>query len=133
MLGISEITDWLGFISQEEAAVEWANMDVAIVPSTLESESFGVSSVEAQACGIPVIITDIPGLMEATKPGVTSIVVKRKDSHAISVAINDLYKNKNLRLTMGKSAIDFVKKTYTLDVCFDKIEALLKTYAKGSC
>ena len=37
-LGIEEITKWLGFISQEEAAAEWANMDIAIVPSVTDSD-----------------------------------------------------------------------------------------------
>ena len=62
-LGIADVTTWLGFISQEEAAREWANMDVAVIASTLESESFGGSAVEAEACGTAVIISDIPGLM----------------------------------------------------------------------
>ena len=86
-LKIDDITTWLGFISQEKAAEEWANMDVAVIPSTLESESFGVSAVEAQACGTPVIISDIPGLMEATDPGITSVVVPRGNAKAIAEAI----------------------------------------------
>ncbi len=86
-LRIDDITYWLGFISQEEAASEWANMDVAIIPSTLESESFGVSAVEAQACGTAVIISDIPGLMEATRPGETSLVVHRNAPNEIASAI----------------------------------------------
>ena len=129
-LGISDVTNWLGFISQEQAAQEWANMDVAIVPSILES--FGVSAVEAQACGTPVIISDIPGLMEATKPGETSVVVKRKDSHAIAMAINELYRDKKKLAVMGKLAVGFVKEKYELNKCFRKIERLLETYARGS-
>ena len=128
-LGIDDITTWLGFISQEEAAKEWANMDIAIIPSILES--FGVSAVEAQSCGIPVIISDIPGLMEATKPGETSVVVKRKDAHAIVVAINELYQDNNKRVTMEKKAVDFVKDTYELNRCFNKIENLFEAYKKG--
>lgn len=127
-LGISDITSWLGFISQEQTAQEWANMDVAIVPSTLES--FGVSAVEAQACGTPVIISDIPGLMEATKPGETSVVVKRKDSHAIAEAINELYKDAEKRKKMAQRSVIFVRKTYELDFCFEKIE---KLYEKQIC
>ena len=63
-LGIENITNWLGFIPQEQAALAWACMDCGILPSESESESFGVSAVEAQACCTPVIISDIPGLME---------------------------------------------------------------------
>jgi len=93
-IGISDITTWLGFLSQERAAEEWANMDIAIIPSTLESESFGVASVEVQACVTPVIISDIPGLMESTEPGKPCIVVKRCESEEIKDAIVELYEIK---------------------------------------
>lgn len=107
-LGIDQITTWLGFISQENAAKEWANMDLAVVPSTLESESFGVSAVEAEACGTPVIISDIPGLMEATLPGVTSVIVPRKNEEALAEAIAGLYNASEKRLSLGIEGRKFV-------------------------
>ena len=122
--GISDITDWLGFISQAEAATEWANMDIAVIPSALESESFGVAAVEAQACGTAVIISDIPGLMEATKPGLTSKVVPREDAAAIAAAITILYRDKALREKMGAEGSRFVRANYELDQCFLNIEKL---------
>ena len=64
-LGLSDCVTWTGFIPQEEAARVWADSDIAVIPSTLDSESFGVAAVEAEACGVPVVISDIPGLMEA--------------------------------------------------------------------
>lgn len=125
-LGIEDITTWLGFIPQEQAAVEWANMDVGIVASTLDSESFGVSAVEVQACGIPVIISNVPGLMEATSPGQTSIVVPRKNEKALAEAIVQLYKDEALRIKMGKKGRNFVMENYELNHCFNKIENLLE-------
>ena len=130
-LGIEDIVDWLGFISQNDAASEWATMDVAIVPSTLESESFGVSAVEAEACGTPVIISDIPGLMEATKPGVTSIVVPRNNSLAIAEAVIELYENPADRISIGKAGRAFATEFYELNDCFKKPEQLFNRYAGG--
>lgn len=124
-LGINDITTWLGFIPQEQAAEEWANMDVGIVASTLDSESFGVSAVEAQACGTPVIISDVPGLMEATYPEQTSIVVKRRDEKALADAIVKLYDESSLRIKMGENGRRFVKEQYEIDHCFEKIYKLL--------
>lgn len=121
-LGISDITTWLGFISQPEAAVEWANMDLAIIPS--ESESFGVSAVEAQSCGTAVIISDIPGLMEATDPGVSSKVVPGKDPKAIADAIKDLYRDPETRKKMGIEGRKYVRANYEIDRCFQNIEEL---------
>ncbi len=129
-LGISDRVEWLGYISQEKAAVEWANMDVAVIPSILESESFGVSAVEAQACGIPVIISDIPGLMEATKPDSTSIVVERKNETQLADKIIFLYDNAQIRKQMGCSGRRFVKDTYEVDSCFREVENLFMRFAK---
>ena len=127
-LRIDDITTWLGFISQEEAAKEWANMDVAVIPSTLESESFGVSAVEAQACGTAVIISDIPGLMEATDPGKTSIVVHRNSPDEIAEQIEMLSACEK-RQQYEMCGLDYVRKNYELDVCFEKIGKLLSVYS----
>lgn len=121
-LKIEDIVDWLGFISQERAASEWANMDVAVVPSILDSESFGVSAVEAEACGVPVIISDVPGLMEATNPAKSSLVVHRKDENELAEAILKLAQNPSYRKDMGKNGRIFVVEKYELNICFNNIE-----------
>lgn len=121
-----------GFISQENAAKEWANMDLAIVPSTLESESFGVSAVEAEACGTPVIISDIPGLMEATLPGVTSVVIPRRNEEALANAIVKLYNDSEERLTLGVEGRKFACSTYELNKCFEKPECEFKIIAASN-
>ena len=129
-LGIGEETVWLGFISQEDAAREWANMDVAVIPSTLESESFGVSALEAQACGTPVIISDIPGLMEATYPGKTSIVVKRKNVDELYEAITKLYYDSELREKLAHNGLIYVSNKYSYDKCFNHIENIFLSKLK---
>lgn len=129
-LGIDNIVCWLGFISQEDAAREWANMDIGVVSSSSSSESFGVSAVECQACGIPVIITDIPGLKEATKPGKTSVVIPRKDYYALAEEFIRLYNDPKLRALMGKEGRTFVFKEYELNNCFEKVEKLFSSIQK---
>lgn len=129
-LGIDNIVTWLGFISQKEAALEWANMDLGIVYSTLESESFGVSAVEANACGTPVIISDIPGLMEATKPGTTSVVVARRQEALLAQKIIELYYNPQLRLKFGMAGRTYAKEHYELNMSFEKIECIFKSQSK---
>lgn len=129
--GIDNITTWLGFITQEDVAHEWANMDVAIVASTLESESFGVSAVEAEACGTPVIISDIPGLMEATSPGVSSEVVKRCDERELAETIIKLFFNDEKRQKMGESGRKYVLKHYSINRCFNDIQDTFNNISGG--
>ncbi|MBP3209003.1 MAG: glycosyltransferase, partial [Oscillospiraceae bacterium] len=131
-LGIEEVTKWLGFISQEDAATEWANMDIAVVPSVTDSESFGVSAVEAEACRIPVIISDVPGLMEATQPGVTSIVVTRRSAEALADAIVLLYQNPEVRKRMGEAGRKLAVEKFDYQLCFENIEKIFLELAENS-
>ena len=129
-LGIEDQTRFLGRISQEEAAQEWANMDVAIIPSIMY-ESFGVAVVEAQACCTPVIISDVDGLMETTNPGHTSVVVPKGDEMAIAEAILKLYQEPELRNKMRIEGRKYVAEKYELNQCFEHIEKTLITYVGG--
>ena len=128
-LGIEDITQWLGFIPQEQAAAEWANMDVAVICSN--SESFGVSAVEAQSCGCPVVISDIPGLMEATIPEQSSIVIPRGNARAVANALVALYNDQSLRKQMGIAGRAYVAQNYELMGCFKRIEVLFQHIAKA--
>ena len=120
--GVSDIVTWLGFISQEEAAREWANMDLAVVFS--EAESFGVSAVEAQSCCCPVITSDIPGLVEATNPGVTSVMLPKGDVNALTNTIISLYDDPEKRRTLGENGRKYVVENYEYQKCFCRIESL---------
>ncbi len=128
ILRIELIVCWLGFISQNQAANEWANMDVCVIPS--RSESFGVAAIEAQACGRAVIITDVSGLKEATSPNETSLVVPIEDENSLANAIITLYDNPDLRIQLGKKGRIFVNKKYEIDDCFSRIEECMMNIIK---
>lgn len=127
-LGMDSYITWLGFISQEEAAREWTNFDVACVVS--ESESFGVSAVEAQACGVPLVITNIPGLMEACDGGRTAIVIPRSDYGALANALETLADDPVLREYMGTLGRSYTETTYEVNACFDHVEHIYQRNLK---
>lgn len=118
-LGIAERIEWLGFVDISRVPDVWRSLDVALIPS--ESESFGVSAVEAMACGIPVVITDIPGLMEATCPR-ARVVVPRSNPDAIANALLELYRNPELRHILGSEGREFVCAHLSLQACFETVE-----------
>lgn len=127
-LGLDDCLQWLGFISQSEAARVWANLDCAIIPSESESESFGVAAVEAESCACPVIISDIPGLMEATKPGLTSLVIPRGNVEELAQTIIDMYEQPDKRQKMGAAGRKFVMEHYEINDCFVKVEVQMKKF-----
>lgn len=124
-LEIENCIEWLGFIPQNVVIDKLTHSDIAVIPSY--RESFGVSAVEAQACGLPVIITNVEGLKEATSEE-TSVVVGIGNYEELADAIYYLYKNKNKRLEMGLKARKFVSQRFEYMQCFRIIETILNNF-----
>lgn len=75
---------WLGF--QSEVWPFLADCDIALVPSTGD-ESFGNAAVEASLAGRPVIVSDIPGLREASEGAHARLTVPAGDTEAVASAV----------------------------------------------
>lgn len=131
-MGLNQVVSWLGFISQEQAAKEWGIFDVAVISSIEESESFGVSAVEAQACGTALVVSDIPGLMEACDDGKSALVVERNDPELLCDALEFLFDRPDVREEMAVYAREYVRGVFGLDKCFDKVETIYRKHLLDS-
>ena len=123
-LRIATQVKFLGFIDPEKMPVFLAGLSVFCMPSVDESESFGVASLEAQACGLPVIVSAIGGLHETIKDGKTGYLVPPRDTKSLTDKLLLLYRSKEIRETMGNNAISFVKRYYNWIDNFRKIEKI---------
>lgn len=88
----------------------YAMMDVLVLPSY--REGFGNIVIEAQAMGVPVIVTGIPGPIDAMEPGVTGLTVPVKDADALRQAMERLCADRQLREEMGKKGRAFVEERF---------------------
>lgn len=123
-LRIEERVTFLGFISPSEVVEAFNRFDIAIFPSILDSESFGVAAVEAQACGTPTIVSNVGGLPEATCPGKSSIVVDKENVLELEKAIEKLIIDGSLRINMGKFGREFIVDNYNIKDNFNKVDKL---------
>lgn len=130
-LKISDDVTFLGFVDKNNVVKEFQNFDIAVFPSTLDSESFGVAAVEAEACGTPVVVSDVGGLMESTNPGVTSLVAKKNSVEDLADKIEKLVIDDELRLKMGKEARKFVEDNYSLEENFNDVNKLYEKIMKN--
>lgn len=123
-LELEPYVEFLGFINQEEVAKQFRTFDIAVFPSL--SESFGVAAVEAQACGTPVIVSNVDGLMEATNVGNTSLVFEKGDYKDLANKIEKLLKDSNLKTTMGINSRKYVEENYNIEDNFNYIDKIYK-------
>lgn len=94
-------------------------MDVYILPSY--REGFGMGVVEAEAMGVPVIVTDIPGPTDAMINNETGLVVKKADVDTLVDAIKKMLNDEQLCKIYGVNAVDFAKNNFEQEKLFKHI------------
>lgn len=104
----NEAVRFCGFVPDLERY--YAMMDVLVLPSY--REGFGNIIIEAQAMGVPVIVTDIPGPIDAMEPGVTGLTVPVGDVDALRQAMTALCACREERQQMGKRGRAFVEERF---------------------
>jgi len=89
-----------GYLTGEELATAYASADIFVFPST--TDTFGNVVIEAQASGLPVIVSDLGGPKELVQHGVDGLVTKAYDVNSFASAIRFLVENPSLRAEMGR-------------------------------
>jgi len=89
-------------------------------------EGLGFMVLEAAACSVPTIGTNIGGLDEAILDGVTGLLVERCDSHALAAATNWMLEHPELMQLMGKAARKHVVKNFNAEIQVQKLLHLYK-------
>src|SRR5882724_7720824 len=95
-----------GYLRGNELATAYASADIFVFPST--TDTFGNVILEAQACGLPVIVSDSGGPKELVEDKANGLITKSRDLEDLTSAIRTLVTNPALRERMGKSARDSV-------------------------
>jgi N-acetyl-alpha-D-glucosaminyl L-malate synthase BshA len=91
------------FLGKQEAIVELFSVaDVYFLPS--ETESFGLSALEAMSCQVPVVATCVGGLPEVVVHGESGFLCCVGDVYEMAEAIKMLLQNDRRRKAMGKTA-----------------------------
>lgn len=71
---------------------------------TSPKEGWGITNLEAGACGTPSVTSDSPGLRESVRHGKTGLVVPHGDVEALAEAIRQLITDEDLRQRLGGGA-----------------------------
>lgn len=127
-LGVAEHVDFVGLVPHAEVPEVMRAFDIYAALSRLDSESFGVAILEASACALPVIVSDVSGPAEVTEDEQTGLIVPRNDPRAAADAILRLVRDPHLRATMGAAGRAHVEAEYSWQSSVDTmIEAYRRT------
>jgi D-inositol-3-phosphate glycosyltransferase len=98
--GVQDRVDFLGSVAHHELPYFYSAADVCVMPSY--SESFGLVGLEAQACGTPVVGSDVTGLRSVVRDEVSGYLVAGHNPAAYAEKIGRLLENPELAQQMGR-------------------------------
>ena len=107
-----KIVEWLGWVSDVKKIL--LETDILCLPSY--REGLPKSLWEGAAIGVPLVSTDTVGCREVVLDGINGYLVPIKNSKQLSLAIQKLIENKDLRDSMGKESLKIAKSEFSSEI-----------------
>ena len=118
-----------GFVSEVEKYSIYSKARVIVQPSV--KEGWGLTAIEAQSCGTPVVCADSPGLREVVVHGKAGFLYPYGDISGLASRIIELMDDDVKWRKFSRVAQEWAG-TFSWDSAADKLEGVLKQ-AVGSC
>jgi D-inositol-3-phosphate glycosyltransferase len=126
-LGMQDVVLFLGKRGQDTLPYYYSAAEVVVVPSRYES--FGMVALEAMACGIPVVASQVGGLAFLVQDGVTGYTIPDGDPQTLSERLSRLLNDEQLRQSLGRNAAEYAQ-NYAWDKIASQLAGVYEKLAK---
>ncbi len=123
--GVADLVTFTGSRSRGELRNYYVAADVFV--TTPWYEPFGITPVEAMACGTPVIGAAVGGIKTTVRHGVTGYLVPPKDPNALADRLAQLVRQPALRQEFRRQALRRARSLYTWQRVGKAIESLYRS------
>ena len=122
--GLTDRVAFLGQVAEMDLMAAFYAADLFVLPSTNRAETWGAVQIEAMACGLPVVCTELgTGTSYVNQDGVTGIVVPPRDPDALAGAVCRLLADEALRRQMGEAGQKRVRREFSLEAMLHQVMA----------
>lgn len=132
-LGVAEAVWFEGRIPDQRLDDWYRAADAFALPS--HSEAQGVVALEAMTCGLPVVVSEVGGLIGTVEHGVTGLFVQPGDVDDLAAKLSDLLVNPERRHAIAAAGRAFVLREYSWRGTAEKTLAVYREaiarYAEG--
>ena len=129
-LGLRDNVHFTGKVDQDQLANWYAAGDVFAMPCRTrvggwDVEGLGIVFLEASATGLPVVVGDSGGAVDALLDGVTGFLVNGNNVSEISDRLSQLLSDQELARRMGAAGRSWVMQEWTWEHSFKRLDSLL--------
>jgi glycosyltransferase involved in cell wall biosynthesis len=125
-LGVTDHITFTGFV--DEATKVHYIQQAGVVVNTSEKEGWGLTILEANACGVPAVASDVPGLRDAVVPGETGLLVPHGDVEQLVAALTRLLMSDTERQRLANGA-----RAWSLQFSWDRSTRDLLELIEATC
>lgn len=122
-LGLAEQVEFAGFVTEEQKTNLFRHAWVHMLTSS--KEGWGITNIEAGACGTPTIASDVPGLRDSIQDGVTGFLVPHGDVAALTSRLREVITSPELRAHLSAQALLFARQ-FAWDATAERMELFLQ-------
>lgn len=128
-LGINNNVTFWGFVG-EQKKIEILTASHCVVNTSIK-EGWGITNLESNACGTPVISANVPGLRDSVKDGLSGLLYDYGNIEELTEKILTILSNPTIRQELEFGAITWAKK-FSWDNSSEKMLAILQQNIKAS-
>ncbi len=125
-LGLEHAVEFKGFVSEEEKVALYRSARVFVNPS--EKEGWGLTILEANACGVPAVASDSPGLRDSVRHEDTGLLLPHGDVDALAAALLRLLTDDATWSRLRAGALAWAER-FTWDAVTDQMQAVIEDAA----
>jgi len=125
-LKLDKQVEFTGKLSDSELIRALQNADLLILPSINNNEAFGIVLIEALACGVPVIASDLPGVRQVFQNHQQGLLVKPGDIEDLKRKLEFIFNNEEVRRVMSLAARRLAEEKYDTEKMMTKINQLFQ-------
>jgi glycosyltransferase involved in cell wall biosynthesis len=121
---------FVGQVHREDLPEVYSRNDILVFPSNFE-EAFSLTTLEAMACGLPIVSTATGGNSEVMRDGENALVFRCKDAETCAGNILKLLENHELYHSLSLNGRATVENAFRIDAMIDRIEKSLALGLNG--
>jgi D-inositol-3-phosphate glycosyltransferase len=120
--GVADRVRLVGAVPREEMPAWYRSADLMVTAPWYEP--FGLTPLEAMACGVPVVATAVGGLVDTVVDGVTGELVRPRDPAGLGQTVQRLLADPGRRLRLGAAARDRARTRYSWQRAAEQLTAV---------
>lgn len=135
-LRLEENIVFIDSIAHAELIKYYSVADVFVLPSIInskgETEGFGVVLLEAMACGVPVIGSDVGGIPDIIENGQTGLLVRPKDPQHLSDQLLRVLTDADLKAKMVANARKLIETRFAWEIVAERFIEIYRNALQGN-